>query len=86
MVIRVPFESLPEEVRSAIERGDCVEFDRDGNVVARMEGEKPSWEERRARWAERARSEPPVDYDEFLADLEQIREEMNRPAEARYWE
>ena len=84
--MRIPIESLPAEAREALERGESVEVEREGEVVTRIEFAKASWEERRARWAERVRSEPPVDYDEFLADLEQIRNELNRPAEMPRWE
>jgi hypothetical protein len=53
MTIRVDISRLPEEVAEALERGETVEFERDGEVtaVARPD-EKPEpgetlWERRR---------------------------------------
>jgi hypothetical protein len=86
MVTRVAFESLPEDVRAAIERGDTVEIERGGRVLGCIEHREDDWPERVRRWKERIASDPPLDYDDFLRDLETIREELNKPAEMPRWE
>ncbi len=37
MTVRIAIEDLPPEARRAIERGDSVEVERDGEIVGRLE-------------------------------------------------
>jgi hypothetical protein len=88
MTVRIPIESLPEEAREALERGESVELEREGEILGRIEcpGPARSGEARHAEYLRRLRADPPVDYDELLADLEMTRMELNRPAELRHWD
>lgn len=81
MTIRVDVSRLPEDVAEALRSGEPVEFEDDGEVVRRVEERKPfNWE---AFFATRANALP-LDYDDFIADLEMIRKELNTPAEDRW--
>lgn len=76
MTLRVDVDQLPAEVIAALERGDTVEFEHDGEVVGqvRVEPKRISWPE---YWRRRSEA-PPLD-DDFLSDLEEIRNMLNAP-------
>jgi hypothetical protein len=83
--LRIDIDRLPEEVRHALAAGETVEFERDGEIVARSERcERPriTWEE----YFERRAADPLLDIDDFEADLRRFRADMNRPAERSPWE
>jgi hypothetical protein len=82
MTIRVDISRLPEEVAEALERGETVELRKDGALVGRAEPceQKSNW---KAFFEDRSKALP-LDYDEFIADLEMIRLELNKPAENRW--
>jgi|GEM_PF-4786854 len=44
MTIRVDVSRLPADVAEALERGDPLEFERDGKVVRRLSEEKPPFD------------------------------------------
>ncbi len=79
MPVRISADSLPPEALRALSEGDVVEFERDGELIGTMAPCKPpfSWE----RYIEQRRKARPLDYDDFLKDLEMIREELNTPIE-----
>ncbi len=74
--MRVDVDRLPPEVVEALDRGDTVEFERDGELVghARIERKRLSWQE---FWQLR-RASPPLDED-FLRDVENVRLMLNTP-------
>ena len=76
MTLRVDVDQLPAEVIAALERGDTVEFERHGEIVGRVEIEpkRISWRE----YWELRRNDPPLD-DDFLGDLEEMRDMLNAP-------
>lgn len=82
MTIRVDVSRLPEDVAEAIRSGEPVEFEDGGEVVAKADAQ-PAATDWKAFFEERAK-DPPLDYDEFIADLEMIRRELNHPAENRW--
>ena len=85
MTVRISADDLPPAVLEKLEAGESVEIERNGQVIARLEPPKPKefdWE----RFIEARRKDPPLDYDDFLRDLETAREWMNRPAEPSRWE
>jgi antitoxin (DNA-binding transcriptional repressor) of toxin-antitoxin stability system len=72
-------------VRECLERGEPVEIERDGQIVARVE---PCAEPRFKTWkeyVEARKSDPPLD-DEFERDLAIAREMLNTPVETEPWE
>lgn len=77
MTVRVELEALPESVRQALSRGDDVEVSDRGRRVARLTParEDTDWA---AFWKARAGA-PPLDYDDFLRDIEETREALNAP-------
>jgi hypothetical protein len=86
MTVRIPIEPLPAEAREALERGESVEVEREGTVVGSVQADLRSWEERLLAWQAAVRRDPPLDYDEFEKELEDIRRELNRPAEMPRWD
>jgi hypothetical protein len=82
MTIRVDVDRLPPDVAEALARGDTVELEQDGELIARVEPceRKVNWE----AFFEARKDAPPLDYDDFLRDLEIIRQELNKPAEIRW--
>jgi hypothetical protein len=82
MTIRVDISRLPEEVAEALQRGETVEFEHDGAVVGHVE-KAPRFVNWKEFFEQRAK-DPPLDYDDFIADLEVIRRELNQPAEDRW--
>ncbi|MBA4180775.1 MAG: hypothetical protein C0506_09325 [Anaerolinea sp.] len=76
MTVRVDVDRLPAEVVDALNRGDIVEFERDGELVAsvRAEPKRISWRE----YWELRRNAPPLD-DDFLNDVEEVRRMLNAP-------
>ena len=76
MTLRVDVDQLPAEIVAALERGDTVEFEHDEEIVGevRVEPKRISWRE----YWERRRNDPPLD-DDFLGDLEEIRNMLNAP-------
>jgi hypothetical protein len=83
MVTRIRVEDLGDEVRESLERGEAVEIERDGKVVASIPAERPK--NAFEVFLELRRQHEPVDED-FERDLEQIRKEMNRPIGSLPWE
>lgn len=84
MTVRIAIEDLPPEARRALERGDSVELERDGEIVGRLEpGSTPKsgWD----RFLELRREAPALDHDEFLEDLELVRGLLNQPAPLGPW-
>ena len=79
MAVRLPADSLSPEALRALSEGDVVEFERDGELIGTMAPCKApfTWE----RYFEQRRTDPPLDYDDFLKDLAMIREELNTPIE-----
>lgn len=81
MTLRIDVKDLGEEVCASLERGEAVEIERDGRVVAKIEPPKGGllavWE----RWQEME----PLD-EEFARDLEMIRKWGNRPVELDEWD
>lgn len=71
MTVRVPFESLPEELKRALEAGETVTIEREGKDYAS---------------AARGPKTGTVDYDDFIADIEAIRRELNRGLKLKTWE
>lgn len=81
MTIRIDVSRLPEDVAEALRSGELVEFEDEGEVVRRVEEKKPlNWE---AFFAARANALP-LDYDDFIADVEEVRRELNQPFEDRW--
>jgi hypothetical protein len=81
VTIRVNVDELPDEVVAALNRGDSVEFEREGEVVGTMTPSlagSTDW----ARFLEVRRSDPPLDYEAFLKDLDVVRQELNTPVES----
>ncbi len=76
MTVRLDVDRLPAEVVAALNRGDTVEFEHDGELVGRLRVEsKPiSWRE----YWERRRNAPRLD-DDFLRDIEDVRRMLNAP-------
>lgn len=82
MTTRLSAERLPADVLAALERGDLVELERDGEVIGCItpaEKKLMDWQ----AFFEARRADPPLDYQDFLRDLESIRAELNSPAESR---
>jgi len=73
-----------EHALAAALPGDEVLFERNGNVVTRLKVEDPPAEGSLQRFLELRATREPVD-DEFEADLERIRCELNKPVELRFW-
>lgn len=83
MAIRVDVNSLSDEVRESLERGEVVEIERDGEVVGRLEpGARPGTLGRLAE--ELAKLGPPDE--NFTDDLRRIRESGNAPIGPTPWE
>ena len=81
MTLKLDVRDLPPEAVEALERGETVEFEEAGRVVGTLRGEQDTW---KAYFAERS-ADPPLDYDDYLADLDAIRKELNKPVEAPRW-
>lgn len=84
MAVRIAIEDLPPEARRALERGDSVELERDGEIVGRLEPGStppPGW----ARFLELRHEAPPLDHDDFLEDLKLVRGLLNQPAPLGPW-
>lgn len=81
MTLRIDVKDLGEEVCASLERGEAVEIERDGQVVATIEPPKGGllalWE----RWQERE----PLDED-FAAELAELRKQANAEAGPAAWE
>jgi hypothetical protein len=86
MSLRIDINELPEDLRLALAAGDTMEFESDGELLARAERcfgpVRISWEEYFAL----RRSDPALDLDEFERDLRRFRGHMNRPMEPSPWE
>lgn len=69
-------DRLPPEVVAALNRGDTVEFQHDGELVAsvRPEPKRISWRE----FLERERQSGPLDED-FMNDVEGVGRMLNAP-------
>lgn len=78
-----PGLDLEQALASAV-AGDEVVLERDGSVIARLNVEEPPAAGGIQRFLELRAKHPPVD-EEFAADLERIREELNKPVELRFW-
>ena len=74
--MRVDVDQLPPEVVAALNRGDTVEVEHDGELVAcvRPEPKRITWRE----YWELRRNSPPLD-DDFLNDVEEVRRMLNAP-------
>lgn len=86
MVVRIRAEDLADEVREPLSRGEMVEIEHDGQVVARLEPCAPGragvdWK----AYVEARKSDPPLD-DEFERDMATARELLNEPVETAPWE
>ena len=83
MSLRVDVSELPGDVIAALERGETVEVERDGEVVASfaMPPVVTDWE----RYVALRRAAPPLGYDDFLEDLEKVRTWFNSPNESPEW-
>ncbi|MCZ2109905.1 MAG: hypothetical protein LC118_10130 [Dehalococcoidia bacterium] len=73
-----------EQALASAAAGDEVLLERGGCVVARLRVEVPWARGSLQRFLELRATREPVD-DEFAADLERIRKEMNTPVELRFW-
>ncbi|MCZ7577096.1 MAG: hypothetical protein FIB00_04385 [Chloroflexi bacterium] len=84
MTVRIAIEDLPPEARRAIERGDSVEVERDGEIVGRLEPDftpASGWE----RFLEIRHEAPQLDHDDFIEDLKLVRSLLNQPAPLGPW-
>ena len=79
MTVRIELDRLPPDVVAALERGETVEFENEGEVVATAKGTNPQvdWQ---AFFNAREQA-PALDHDDFLRELEQVREQLNSPFE-----
>jgi antitoxin (DNA-binding transcriptional repressor) of toxin-antitoxin stability system len=83
MAIRVDVNSLSDEVRKSLERGEVVEIEQDGEVVARIPPSRPSGGLR--GFLELRLQDEPVDED-FERDLATARELINETVVTEPWE
>jgi hypothetical protein len=79
VTLRVELDRLPPDVVAALERGEIVEFETAGEVVATAKGAHPQvdWQE----FFEARKQAPALDHEDFLRELERVREELNSPFE-----
>ncbi len=80
---RISAKELPADVLAALERGDSVELESDGVVIGNVTPTTTRPVDWAAFWEAR-RGAPALDYEDFLRDLEMIRNELNSPAESRW--
>jgi antitoxin (DNA-binding transcriptional repressor) of toxin-antitoxin stability system len=91
MTLRVDVRTLGQEIRDSLDRGESVEIERDGEVVACIPalgsnertgtpGETPM-----AKFIRLRRQQEPLD-EEFERDLELARQLLNEPVVTEAWD
>ena len=81
MTLRIDVKELGEEVCASLERGEAVEIERDGKVVAKIEPPKGGL----LAFLEARKGQEPMDED-WERDLAKVREWMNQPVELDEWD
>lgn len=85
MNARIDISALGDEARRLLKRGEPVDIEHDGALVARIEPCRPAAESGLEAFVRRRRNRTPVD-DRFEDDLAAIRDTANQPLEPSPWE
>ncbi len=81
MTLRIDVKDLGEEVCASLERGEAVEIERDGQVVATIEPPKGGL----LAFLEWRKTQEPMDED-WERDMEIARRMLNEPVVTEPWE
>ncbi len=85
MTLRIDISSLGDDVRRSLAAGEVVDVTDGSAVVGRLAPCESAPPKTWAAFLEARRSDPPLDYDDFLRDLAEIRADLNKPVDESRW-